>query len=84
MVFSLLNYQDDARPHKHKIHNVVVFILWDPTGLKSVKQFLQCKIIIKELYKIVKVGCAIAGCCEVQVLKLYVVNTKISSLSKRN
>ena len=42
--------------------------MWDPIDLKSVKQFLQCKIIIKKLYKIVKVGCAIAGRCEVQVV----------------
>jgi len=61
-----------------------VFTLWDPIDLKSVKQLLQREIIIKKLYKIVKVGCAIAGHCEVQVVKLRVVNTKISSPSERN
>ena len=27
MVFSLLNYQDDARPHKHKDNTLISLIL---------------------------------------------------------
>ena len=28
LVFSLLNYQDDARSHKHKIQHIILFHLY--------------------------------------------------------
>ena len=60
-----------------------MFTLLNPIDPKSFKQLLQFKIIIKN-YKIVKVGSIVAGRCEVQIFKLYVVNTKISGLSESN